>query len=308
MGARERASRRWNATHERLASRAVAEQSRLERTLPGGAARRFLDDRMDQRAAGLAFYGLFSLIPMLLIAAAVYNLVGDPKSAVDAQHAVTDAGASSSVANALRALLDTALSSTPQTAGSVGLTGLVTLVYGASKVYTDAGRALDEIAHVRGRIGRPLRKRAADFGWTLVLIGLGVVATVLVFVTSGLVRGVLDAVGLDSISGVVWDLFRWPAAGVVALVMVAIVTWAGPTTAHRPFRLLTAGGVVAVGLWLLASAGYSIYLDVFASYNATYGAFAAIVILMLWVWIACLSFLYGAELDAALRERSSTSS
>jgi uncharacterized BrkB/YihY/UPF0761 family membrane protein len=39
-----------------------------------------------------------------------------------------------------------------------------------------------------------------------------------------------------------------------------------------------------------------------ASYNATYGVFAALIILMLWVWGACLAFLYGAELDAVLDE------
>ena len=63
------------------------------------------------------------------------------------------------------------------------------------------------------------------------------------------------------------------------------------------------GNVLAVGLVLLASVGYSIYLSVFASYNATYGAFAALIILMLWIWSACMVFLFSAEYDEVEEER-----
>ena len=99
------------------------------------------------------------------------------------------------------------------------------------------------------------------------------------------------------------DVARWPLVVAVGLGSVALVKWAGPVSTRRPFRLLTMGNVLAVGLVLLASVGYSIYLSVFASYNATYGAFAALIILMLWIWSACMVFLFSAEYDEVEEER-----
>ena len=122
------------------------------------ALRRFLDDGMAERAASLAFYGLLSLIPVLLISATAIRLFGDAGSASDAQSSAREAGASSSVSAALRGMVQTARSSTATGAGSAGLVGLVTLLYGASKVFTDAGRALDQI-HGEGPVKRPLGKR-----------------------------------------------------------------------------------------------------------------------------------------------------
>jgi membrane protein len=271
--------------------------ARAERTVPGVAARRFIADGMSERAASLAFYALFSLIPVLLIAAAAFELVGDAEAVADVQDAARDAGASSSVSAVLRSMLDTAVEADDAQAGGIGVAGLATLLYGASKVFTDAGRALDRIRGA-GRAARPLRKRAADLGWTIALVACGFVLGVLTFVTGKL----LDAVGLEGVHSL-WNLARWPVALGLTVAALAVVTWAGPTVARRPFRLVTPGALVTVGLWLTATAGYSVYLGNFARYNATYGAFAAIIILMLWLWFSCLTFLYGAEIDAVLDER-----
>jgi membrane protein len=286
-------------------SRAVAQTAlaRAERTVVGTAARRFIDDAMSERAASLGFYALFSLIPVILIAAAALRLFGDDDTIAQLTDAARDAGASSSITQVLRDLLDRAFEAAPESAGSLGLAGVVTLLYGASKVFTDAGRALDQI-HGATRVGRPLLKRAMDFGWTVGLVGCGLVLGALVFLTGGLVGDLLDAIGADRASRHLWELARWPLAAALALFGIALVNWAGPTGVRRSFRLVTPGQLVAVGLWLASTVGYSIYLANFSRYNVTYGAFAALIILMLWVWFAALSFLFGAELDAVIDERA----
>jgi membrane protein len=286
-------------------SRALAQTAlaRSERTVVGTVVRRFIDDGMNERAASLGFYALFSLIPVVLIAASALRLFGDADTIKALTDAANDAGASSSVTEVLRDLLDKAFEAAPESAGSLGLAGLVTLLYGASKVFTDAGRAMDQI-HGAGRVGRPLVKRVMDFGWTVGLVGCGLVLAALIFLTGGLVSDLLDAIGLDKGGRSLWEMGRWPLAAVLALVGVALVSWAGPTGARRPFRLVTPGHLVAVGLWLASTVGYSIYLANFSRYNVTYGAFAALIILMLWVWFAALSFLFGAELDAVIDERA----
>jgi membrane protein len=257
---------------------------------------------MLEQAASLAFYGLFSLIPVFLIAAAGFKALGSPEAIADAQKAAADAGASSSVTGVLKGMLDTAIKAAPEEAGSAGLIGVVTLLYGSSKIFSAAGRALDQIRGA-ARVGRPLLKRATDFGWTVLLVVCGAVLAVLIFVTGTLVQGLFDKLGLEDVGSGIWDLARWPIAIALAVLAYELVSWAGPTVARRPFRLITPGALVTAGLWLAASLGYSIYLGSFSHYNATYGAFAAIIILMLWVWFTSVVFLYGAELDAELDAR-----
>lgn len=301
-GEAPRLGRRLRGPAARARGQAEQVRGRAERTTAGCAARRFFDDRMTERAAGLAFYALFSLIPTLLIVAALFSLVAGSGAADDVAQAAHDAGASNELSGVLRSMLDTALGAAPEGASTAGLVSLGILVYGASKAFTDAGRALDEIAH-RGRWPRSLMRRAADLGWTVLLIVLGLLAIILIFVTGQLVEGALDALGMPD-AGALWNLVRWPAAVAVVLAMVAVVNWAAPASGRGRFRPFTPGSLVTVGLGLVASAGYAIYLANFAHYNATYGAFAAAVILMIWVWYLCLAFLYGAEVDAVLAERS----
>ncbi len=199
-------------------------------------------------------------------------------------------------------MLDKALTAAPEEASSLGLVGLLTLLYGSSKIFTDAGRALDQMRG-SGRVTRPLLKRATDLGWTVVLVVCGLVLAVLVFLTGNLVEDLFELVGLQHVGDGLWDVARWPIALAVAVVGYDVVAWAGPTGARRPFRLITPGGLVTVGLWLIASVGYSVYLSNFSRYNVTYGAFAALIILMLWVWFTCIVFLYGAELDQVVDSR-----
>ena len=260
--------------------------------------RRFVRDRMVDGAAGLAFYMLFSLIPMLLIFGAIINLLG-----ADAAHNLVDLagdeGASASLEGALDDALDTAVKSPPEGAGAIGLVGLGTLFYGASRGITAAGRALDVIAG-RNVLARPLLRRAKDVGWTIVLLLLVGVLLGLVFVTGGLFRRLVELVGLGHVGTAVWDVLHWPVAFLVGMVVVALVVFTAPSERPRAFRPWTLGSLFSVLVFLTASAVYALYLSNIANHNATYGAFAAVVILMLWAWMASLAFLFGAELDAEL--------
>jgi membrane protein len=258
---------------------------------------------MTEGAAALAFYLLLSLIPSLLIAGSVLSLLGR-ETAGDVADWARDQGASASLSATIRGMLDTAVGAAPESAGAVGLVGLGTLIYGASRAFTAAGRLLDVTAGVSAP-RRPLPRRAADLGWTVVLLVLTFVMGALTFVGGGLLRDGLDAVGLDEVSTLAWELARWPAALALGLVVVGLVHYAAPS--RRPaFRPVTPGGLFTAVAFLLASAGYGVYVSSIGRYNVTYGAFAALVILLLWTWIAGLAFLFGATLDAELDTRAAS--
>jgi membrane protein len=102
----------------------------------------------------------------------------------------------------------------------------------------------------------------------------------------------------------VWSVVRWPAAVVVAMTAFAFVYWTAPNRRGARFRLVSAGAAVAVAIWLAASAGFFLYVQNFGSYNATYGAFAGAVILLVWLWLTNVALLFGAEIDAVRAEVS----
>lgn len=267
------------------------------------AIRRFLADGMPDRAASLAYYGLLSLLPSLMITAAVLNLVGtDAVAADDFGEYIRDEGASASLANTVEGVMQTAISSTPTQAGTIGTIGVVTLIYGASRVFAAAGRALDLIWRQKQE-GLTVVRRISGVGWTLVLLVLGLVSGILTFVGRGLMKDILGAIGLDEVDTFLWTLLRWPLAAVALMLAMRLVMWAAPSGRREPFRLVTPGAIVAASAWFAASIGYGIYVGEIASYNATYGTFAALVILLLWSWITSMAFLFGCEFDAVLAER-----
>ena len=69
-------------------------------------------------------------------------------------------------------------------------------------------------------------------------------------------------------------------------------------------RWVSVGAVVAVVVWVLASVGFSLYVNLFGSYNKTYGALAGIVILLMWLWLSLVAVLLGAEINAEMEKQT----
>jgi membrane protein len=258
---------------------------------------------MADRAASLAYFAMLSLFPGLLIAFGLMRLVGGDGAPDEIARFAGDRGASGALTESLRDAVGTARDASPGGAGLVGAVGLLALVYGASRSFTAAGRALDTTGG-RRQAPRPLLRRLEDVGWTLVLLLTAIVATVLLVLSSELLHELLELLGLSQAAADVWAVVRYPAAAVLLLFAVGLVRWAAPTGARGRFRLVTWGAVVTVGVWVAASVGYAVYVSEIASYNATYGAFAGAVILLLWFWLGAAALLYGAELDAVRAERA----
>jgi membrane protein len=98
----------------------------------------------------------------------------------------------------------------------------------------------------------------------------------------------------------VWDVAKWPVLLVIVAGMLALLYYASPNVKQPGFRWVSPGGVVAVVLWLVASAAFGIYVANFSSYNKTYGALGGFVGFLVWLWISNIAVLLGAELNAEL--------
>jgi membrane protein len=131
----------------------------------------------------------------------------------------------------------------------------------------------------------------------LLLLAMSAVAVV---VTGGLARQVGNVVGVGSTAVTVWDIAKWPVLLLIVALMFSILYWAAPNVRHPGFRWLTVGGIVAVIVWLLASAAFAFYVANFSSYNKTYGSLGGVIAFLVWLWISNLAVLFGAELNAEL--------
>ena len=100
---------------------------------------------------------------------------------------------------------------------------------------------------------------------------------------------------------VLW--LRLPVAGLLMMAVWAMIYYVLPDVEQK-FKFITPGSVVGVLLWLLASAGFSMYVKNFGSYDVSYGALGGVIVMLMWMWISAQVILIGAEINAILEHKS----
>ena len=97
-----------------------------------------------------------------------------------------------------------------------------------------------------------------------------------------------------------WSVVKWPAILLFVVLAVAVLYYATPNVKQPKFRWISIGAIVAIVVWVIASAAFGFYVSNFSSYDKTYGSLAGVIAFLLWLWITNLALLFGAELDAEL--------
>jgi membrane protein len=256
---------------------------------------------MGQRAGALTYFSLLSLFPALLVGVAILGVFGQQGLVDDAANYLKTAGAPHATVDAVTSALRSAQSQRG-TAITALVVGILTALYGASGAFGSAGSALNQVWRVREGRGF-VKHKLQNLLWTVVLLLLAVVATVLLFLGGGIADDALGKIGLGETAATVWQIARWPAALLVAMLIYAIVYYAAPNVVIRHWRYITPGAVFGVTAWILASLLFFLYVSKFSSYSATYGAFTAVVILLVWLYLTSSVLLFGAELNAVVDQR-----
>jgi membrane protein len=86
---------------------------------------------------------------------------------------------------------------------------------------------------------------------------------------------------------------------ILGCVMIGVLYWASPN-ARQGLRSIIPGAVIAVVIWMIASALFALYVAYFGHYNKVYGSIAGMIIFLIWLWIANIAILLGAEFNAEL--------
>jgi membrane protein len=256
---------------------------------------------MSQRAAALTYFSLLSLFPALLVGVAILGVFGQQGLVSDAASYLKTAGAPSETVDAVTSALQSAQSQR-STAVTALVIGMLTALYGASGAFGAVGSALNQVWRVEEGRGF-VKGKLENLLWTVVLLALAVVTAVLLFLGGGIADDALGKIGLGQTAADIWQIARWPAALLAAMLIYAIVYYAAPNVEIKRWQYITPGAVFGVAAWILASLAFFLYVSKFSSYSATYGAFAAVVILLVWIYLTSSVLLFGAELNAVIDHR-----
>lgn len=258
-------------------------------------------DNLLDRAAALTYYAMLSLFPGLLVLVSLLGLVGI--STTDRlQEALTVPGP---VGEVINGAVDNVQESRT-TAGAVAVFGLLGAFWSASSYVAAFMRAAQAIHRVAE--SRPFWKVLPLRIGLTTAVGVMLVFSVLILVLTGELAALVgEGLGISGTVVRAWEVAKWPVLLLLASLIFETLYWASSPHTRRRFRLVSPGGLLAVLTWVLVSAGFALYVAHFGSYNRTYGSLAGVVIFLVWLWLANLAILLGAEVDAELtRGRTTT--
>src|SRR3954453_14431860 len=259
----------------------------------------FRADNLTDWAAALTYYGVLALFPALIALVSIVGLLG--KSTVN--DLKQNIGAIPAAGQAKSIVLNTinSLSNHPSAAGIAFIVGLALALWSASGyigAFIRASNAIYETGE-----GRPFYKlRPLQIGVTLVMLVLIALSAAAVVVTGPLAERVGQAVGLGNTGQTVFEIAKWPVILLVVSFMFSLLYYAAPNVKQPGFKWITPGGVVAVVIWLLASAAFALYVKFFPN-NKTYGSFGGVIVFLTWLWISNIAVLLGQEMNAELEHQ-----
>ena len=257
----------------------------------------FKEDNLSDWAAALTYYGILALFPGLLVLISLIGLAGanTAQSLIDNIASSAPGSAKTVITNALREIQKSSRGS----AGILFIVGLAGALWSASAYVGAFSRASNAIYEVGE--GRPFWKlRPQQLAITAVLVFFMALSLIAVVVTGGLADQVGKLLGIGHSAVQVWDIAKWPVLVVLVAIMIAVLYWASPNVKQPGFRWISPGSILAVAIWIVASAAFAFYVANFGSYNKTYGSLAGVIIFLVWMWISNVAILLGAEFDAEL--------
>ena len=261
--------------------------------------KQFGEDQLTTWAAALTYFGVLSLFPMLLALVSVLGVIGPSATQplLDNLSSIAPGPAKDILTNVLTSLESNKSGST--VALIIGIAAAIWSASGYIGAFMDASNNVWDVPE-----GRPIWKKIpVRLGVTIVLLVLLTVTALAVVFTGPLAEKLGNLIGLGSTFVTVWGIVKWPILLVIVSFMISLLFWACPNVKHPGFPWFTPGGVLAVVLWLIASALFGLYVANFSSYNKTYGSLGGVIVFLTWLWITNIIVLLGAEFNSEM-ERS----
>jgi membrane protein len=263
------------------------------RVLAGRVITRLGEHNAALLAGGIAMYGLLSVFPGLAAAVSIYGLFATPAQVIRDMNVFAGV-----LPPGVWSLFDDQLHNVvAHSHGALTVATLISLVFAlwSARFTVSALMTATNIAY-------QAHERRGYFRqvWISLWLTLGVIVGFLLMLLTGVVIPVALAVLGTSgwVTGTV-DVLRWLLLWAFAVTGLSMVYRFAPARPEAHWRWLTWGSGVAATLWLALTGLFTLYVRIFAGYDRTYGPLAAVVVLLVWLYLLSLAVLLGAEIDAA---------
>jgi membrane protein len=257
------------------------------------------EDNLSMLAAGVAFYTFLALVPGLVAVVSIYGLIREGNDVQNLVQSMT--GLPSDV----RDLLERQLTDITKTGDSgLGIALVVSVaaaLWSASKGMKAMIEAVN-IAFDESESRKFLKLRGVALLLTFGFIVFIVAAAFVIVVVPNLVEDTPFAVRF------LVGVLRWVALFVGMLAALAVLYRVAPDRDDPKWRWVTPGAALATVLWLVGSGLFSLYADSFGTFNDTYGALGAVVVLLLWLNLTAYAVLFGAEVNAETEKQTAKDS
>jgi membrane protein len=256
------------------------------------------EDNVDMISAGVAFYLFFAMFPALVAGLSIYGIFADPATVTQQIQALA-AYLPEEVQGIIGDQLTQISGASGQALGFGVIIGIGVALWSAMKGVKALMTAFN-IAYDENEERGFIKFNLIAFGLTLFILMFGLVVLVLVAVIPPL----LAAVGLDTATEWIVTLVRWPILFALVMGILAVLYRFAPSREEPRWRWATPGALLATVLWLIASLAFSFYIANFGDYNEMYGALAAVVILLFWLYITAFVVILGAEVNSEMERQT----
>jgi membrane protein len=256
--------------------------------------REFGFDDLPDAAASLTYYGVLTIFPALIAVIAGFVIFGDGHSAIASivqivQDAFPDAQLNG-VASALEDLAETS-------GWGAFLFGVAFAIWTMSRYVGAFSRSMNRIYEMDEGRGFTILKPQQLFIGTVVLVLLAVMGGMML-VSGPVADAVGQALGIGQPWLGIWSIAKWVLIVALAILVIGLLYYSTPNVHQRRFRWLSMGALFALAALIATSALFFLYIANFSNYDRIYGSLAGALIFLIWLWIANLALLFGAEFDS----------
>ncbi|WP_281389581.1 YihY/virulence factor BrkB family protein [Pelagibacterium limicola] len=251
------------------------------------------------RCAGVAFFGFLSIFPAIAIMVLLVGIFGDHavlRSEIERLGALMPDISFAVIVNQLDSVmrqppagLGIGLAVSIVVALWSGSRGVDALMYASSVAYHEK----DERSFMRSVL---ISFAVTVCGALFMIVALALVAAIPIITSLSPIPGTGERLAL---------LLRWPALLALSIVAFSLLYRFTASRKAAKFRWIWPGATLASVLWLGACLLFSLYVEYFGEFEATFGSLAAAVVLLFWLYISALIFVLGAVLNAELELQTS---